>query len=382
MMIRFLEEHKIPGAALAVSKDGRLVYARGFGYADRDAKTAVQPHALFRIASVSKPFTATAVLHLVDQGKLHLEDHPFELLGLRPHLEKGRKVDPRLRRITVLELLQHTGGFDRDKSLDPMFDSIEIAKALQEPPPAKPNAILRFMMGRPLDFDPGKRYAYSNFGYCVLGRVIEHASKERYETYVQEKLLRLIHITDMRIGHSLANEKAPGEVKYYAGNKTVPAVVGAIGKPVPWPYGGWYIEAMDSHGGWIASAVDLVRFADAFNAPAHCPLLKPTMVEKMFAPPPGEVGHQDGKPRERYYACGWEIVRIGKAGKFNAFHNGSLDGTSSLLVRRSDGLNWAVLFNTRNAGNKKEPADLIDPLIHQAADAIKEWPNRDLYPKR
>jgi N-acyl-D-amino-acid deacylase len=382
MMIRFMEEHKIPGAALAVSKDGRLVYARGFGYADVDAKTSVQPAALFRIASVTKPFTATAVLHLVDRGKLHLDDRPFELLGLKPHLEKGARIDPRLNRITVRELLNHTGGFDRDKSFDPMFDSIEIARALGEPPPAKPNAIIRYMMGRRLDFDPGKRSAYSNFGYCVLGRVIEHAGKQPYERYVREQILEPINIRSMRIGHSLLAERVPGEVKYYA-NGTAPAVVGAIGKPVPTPYGSWYLEAMDSHGGWIASAIDLVRFADALNDPNHCPFLKPKTWETMFAPPPGEVGHLNGgKPRDRYYACGWDVARFGKAGKFTAYHTGGLDGTSTLLVRRPDGLNWAVLFNTSNAGNKKAPVDLIDPLVHNAADQVKDWPKKDLYPKR
>jgi N-acyl-D-amino-acid deacylase len=382
MMIRFMEEDKIPGAALAISKDGRLVYARGFGYADVDSKTAVQPTSLFRIASVSKPITATAVLHLVDRGKLRLEDRPFELLGLKPHLEKGARIDPRLNRITVRELLNHTGGFDRDKSFDPMFDSIEIARALGEPPPAKPNAIIRYTMGRRLDFDPGKRYAYSNFGYCVLGRVIEHAGKQPYEQYVREQILEPINIRSMRIGHSLAAQRVPGEVKYYASG-TTPAVVGAIGKPVPPPYGGWYLEAMDSHGGWIASAIDLVRFADTLNDPARCPLLKPKTWQTMFAPPPGEVGHlKDGKPRDSYYACGWDVVRLDKTGQFNAFHTGGLDGTSTLLVRRADGLNWAVLFNTSNAGNKKPPADVIDPLVHRAADQVKDWPKKDLYPKR
>ena len=93
----------------------------------------------------------------------------------------------------------------------------------------------------------------------------------------------------------------------------------------------------------------------------------------------GAVGHnKDGKPKDNY-ACGWSVawgLRI------NTWHTGALDGTSTLLVRRADGLNWAVLFNTRNGGGKNEPSGLIDPLVHKAADQVKEWPRKDLYPKR
>ena len=162
----------------------------------------------------------------------------------------------------------------------------------------------------------------------------------------------------------------------------MPAVVGTIGEKVPVQYGGWYLEAMDSHGGWIASAIDLVRFADSFNDPERSPILKPNMMAQVFAPPAGAVGHEKGgKPKEVYYACGWSVRRVGDR-QMNTWHTGSLDGTSTLLVRRSDGLNWAVLFNTRSAGGKNEPSGLIDPLVHKAADQVKEWPKKDLYPKR
>src|SRR5262245_6313948 len=120
MLSKFLADHKLPGVAAAVAKDGRLVYARGFGHADREHHEPMHAGALFRIASLSKPVTAAAVLHLVDQGKLKLTDHVFDVVGLAPHFERSGRPDPRLRRVTVLECLQHTGGWDRDKSLDPM----------------------------------------------------------------------------------------------------------------------------------------------------------------------------------------------------------------------------------------------------------------------
>src|SRR5579862_790307 len=89
LMTGFMREHKPPGAALAVTYHGRLVYARGFGYADLDKREPVDPVSLFRIASVSKPFTAAAVMHLVENGRLKLDDRVFSILKLKPFLEPG-----------------------------------------------------------------------------------------------------------------------------------------------------------------------------------------------------------------------------------------------------------------------------------------------------
>jgi hypothetical protein len=148
-----------------------------------------------------------------------------------------------------------------------------------------------------------------------------------------------------------------------------------LGEPVPLPYGAWCLESMDAHGGWLASAPDLVRFAAAFDDPRHCKILKSKSIEILFARPPGAAGYQrNGKPRDAYYACGWMVRPVGDKGKANTWHSGSLPGTSTLLVRRHDGLTWAVLFNARNSAKKVEPASAIDPLLHEAADAVKNWP--------
>jgi N-acyl-D-amino-acid deacylase len=288
--------------------------------------------------------------------------------------------DRRWKEVTVRHLLQHAGGWDRDKSFDPMFRPLVIARELQVPPPAGPEHIIHYMLKRPLDFDPGSRYAYSNFGFCILGRVVERVAGVPYEKYVQQNVLRPLGIRRMRIGGSLAGQRTPDEAVYYDSKKKErPAVVGKLGQRVPVPYGGFYLEAMDSHGAWIASALDLVRFAATFDAPATCKILSPKSIATMFARPEGARGlDAAGRPKRNYYACGWDVWNFGRRG-MNTWHSGSLPGTSTILVRRRDGINWAVLFNSDAGSDGKALAESIDGAMHAAADAVKNWPDINLF---
>lgn len=384
MMRAFVAERKVPGAALAVSRQGRLVYARGFGYADVEARQPVEPGARFRIASISKPLTAVAVLQLVEQGKVGLEDQILDHLHYTPHLEPGATPDPRWKRITVRQLLQHTGGWDRNQSFDPIGRPREILQALKAGPPLTPELLIRYMLGKPLDFDPGTRYAYSNLGYLLLGRLIEKVSGLPYERYVRERVLAPLGISDVQLGRALLSQRAPGEVRHYdALNRTAPAVLGPeFGRPVPLPYGGANLDGYEAHGGWIASAPSLVRFAAAFDVPARCPVLKEQTIRTMWARPEGAAGQEaDGKPKDVWYGCGWSVRRVGADGRVNAWHTGLIAGTSTLLVRRFDGLDWAVLFNTQQDPEKRTLSGLIDPLVHQAAAKVREWPEKDLFPR-
>jgi len=381
-MESFMSTRKVPGGALAVMKDSRLVYVNAYGFADREKQIPVKPDSLFRIASVSKPITAVTVMKLIEQGKLSLDTKAFPLLNLQPAVASFRDPEPRLRDITIRQLLQHTGGWDRDKTFDPMFRSDEIAKATNSPRPASAENIIRYMLSRPLDSNPGTKYAYSNFGYCVLGRVIEKVTGEPYEKFVREKTLAPIGITRMRIGASLDGKQAPGEVRYYMMyGATTKNVFPDAPEIVPWPYGGFHIEAMDAHGGWIASVIDLARFAAALENPAHSPLLKPATFETMYAPPPPPVARKaDGSPESTYYACGWSVRPVGKNGRANYWHNGSMPGTSTVFVRRWDGLTWAAFFNQRSE-DKKLTDEAIDSGLHRAADAVEKWPDHDLFPQ-
>jgi N-acyl-D-amino-acid deacylase len=383
-MTKFVEEHEVPGAALAVVRHGKLAYARGFGLADKEKKLPVKPDALFRIASISKPFTAVAVLQLAERKKLGLDDPVLKHMKLDP--PEGAKLDPRWKDITVRHCLQHTGGWDRAMSGDPIGIPAVIAKALKIEFPVSPEAVVRYTMLRRLDFDPGERYAYSNVGYLVLGRIIEAVSGRKYEEYVRAEVLAPIGVTRMRLGRALPENRPADEVAYHDRQNRTSACVypPRVGERVPIADGAMNVEGFEAHGGWVASAVDLVRFARAFDEPARCKLLSADSIKTMWARPAGAAGFDAGdKPKPAYYGCGWFVRADGPPGRANTFHGGLLSpGTSTLLVRRWDGLSWAVLFNTHAGKDGKTLSGLIDPLVHQAADAVTKWPEADLFEKR
>jgi N-acyl-D-amino-acid deacylase len=258
-----------------------------------------------------------------------------------------------------------------------MFFPVEIAQALGVPAPAEPEHIMRWLSGRPLDFDPGKEYAYSNYGYCLLGRIMEKITGRAYDEYVKAEVLEPLGVTEMCIGSTHASGRKPNEVYYYPLTRFAPSVFQErLHQKVPHPYGAWYLEAMDSHGAWIASALDIVRFATAFLDKDHCPLLTRESIDTMFTRPDAPVSYDDdGQPKPNYYACGWsvDIPRDGKPGQQH--HNGMLMGTAAVMRRRDDGICWAALFNSALGRNDAYVGGPIVAGMDEALASIEKWPS-------
>ncbi|WP_083983890.1 serine hydrolase domain-containing protein [Actinomadura hibisca] len=357
---KFMQERRITAGQLAVVRKGKLLLAHG--YTLGDASLSVQPTSLFRVASLSKPVTATAIHKLVQDGKLKLTDRVATLLGL------STAADPRLKDVTVLRLLQHLGGWDRNVTPDVMFRDLHISRQLGVPMPISRAHVMKYASTLKLDHAPGTVPAYSNYGYLLLGRIIEKASGMSYGAYVQQKVLTPRGIKRMKLGRTLT--RATGEVTYLS-DKTGPTVFDGSAKQVPLPNGAFNLENMDAHGGWLSTAVDLVRFAGIYDAPST--VLNAASIKQAFAKPATGVNASG-----YYYGAGWLVRPV--TGGLNTWHDGSLAGTTSLLVRRFDGLTWAVLFNRRQEGTGASFGE-IDGLLHKAAAGVKAWPTGDLYPK-
>ncbi len=372
VFLDLMADWDLPGGAVAVVKDGRLVLRRGYGLADVEAEEATRWTDRFRVASVSKPVTSAAVMSLVEEGLLDLDEPAFALLddlqGADPTAEA-----PRLTQITIRDLLQHSGGWDRDASFDPMFFSTQIAAAMGVEAPAEAEAVVRYMRNVPLDFDPGTAYAYSNFGYCVLGRIIERVTGLSYGDAVRQRILDPAGIESMALGRSRLQDRLAGEVRYYGapGQGLTQSVFPGEGM-VPLEYGSFYIEAMDSHGAWVASAPDLARFVEAVDGrPNVADVLTPSAIESMTAQP--QVPTWAGSPY--WYAFGW-LVRPSN-GDANWWHGGSLPGTTAMVLRSWDGFTMVALFNARDP--QAQVGGAVDAALWQARDTVTAWPDYDLF---
>jgi N-acyl-D-amino-acid deacylase len=345
-----LKKYDIPGATLAVMKDGRLVYAEAYGYADESSKEKARPETLFRIASVSKTITAVATLMLVQEGKLSLDDKAFEFLDDLEPLP-GDEPDPRLGLITVRDLLRHSGGWDKDLAGDPQYLSLGIAAHLGTPSPPDARAVIRVWIGQPLQYDPGTRYCYANFGYNVLGRIIEKKTAQSYESSILSRVLFPAGVRRMQLGHSLKEQRASGEGAYHpaAGAEPTDSVFPSLGK-VPQAYGGSGGQPQLLSDETLAVMTEYQGLPGSGQSPSH------------------------------YYALGWNVDSPGTPQE-EWSHSGALENcNATLLTRRADGISYAVLFNTL-------PSDVpaffeeLTPAMRAAVNSVGRWPDKDLFPK-
>lgn len=384
----FVKQHNAAGMTIAVAKDGRMVYSKGFGYSDVPDQKPMQPDALMRIASISKPLTAVTLLKMVEGRKLSLDEPIMPLLESKRYRLAG-SGDQRWNQVTVRQLLQHAGGWDRDISPDPMFQVVEITLAKKLRRPAGKTDILRYQLTQPLDFDPGERYAYSNFGYSVVGRAMEVVGDAQYEALVKRLVLDPCGMTKTKLGRTRLKDQAEEEVRYHMQTAAfhtpfwaTPAKARAGTKPVihpsvEEPYGRWDLEVMDAHGGWISTAPDLLRFVVALDA-TDKPLLAESSRKLLVQRPE----FSDDEPV--WYGMGWQVRQKrssaeGSLNKHNIWHTGALAGTSTILVRRNDGFAWAILFNTDRSTNGERLASLVDSQMHKAVAKVDVWPDYDLF---
>ena len=167
-----MESQHIPGLSLAVVRGGAVVHAKGYGSASLELNVPVTPETVFQIGSITKQFTATAVMMLVEEGKVGLEESVTHALEGLPDAWEC---------VTVRHLLDHTSGI---KSFTGIPDVMARLTFL----PASRDEVLVLIAEEPLEFAPGERYAYNNTGYYLLGHIIEKASGQPYADFLQGRI--------------------------------------------------------------------------------------------------------------------------------------------------------------------------------------------------
>jgi CubicO group peptidase (beta-lactamase class C family) len=330
-----LADYSVPGISIAIAKEGRLVFAKGYGWAKEAPEVKMTPKNVFRLASVSKPITSVGIMRLVEQGKLQLADKVFgsgSILG-NAYQTNGQPYKQWVTDITVDHLLHHTAGGWGNAANDPMFQQYALDA----------NQLITWTLQNILLMNaPGTNYAYSNFGYCILGRVIEKVTGLSYEEFIKSEVFIDGEFT-MNIGGDTLADALPNEVQYYD-----------AGNPYAYP-----VRRMDSHGGWVGSAIDVVRFGvrnDGFVSKSD--LLTPATFTTMTT----------GSAANPGYACGWARNNVP-----NYWHDGSLPGDRTILVRTASQFVWAALANSRN------PEPQLDAMMWAINAAVPSWPNHDLF---
>jgi CubicO group peptidase (beta-lactamase class C family) len=289
-------------------------------------------------------------------------------------------LDARVHDITVRMLLRHKGGWDRTVSPDWMFEYGAAAATMniEQGADARRVTCLDMMFyaltEQMLDFDPGSNGAYSNLGYCILGRVIEALTGLSYSQAVAEHILTPAGIpgSEFYIGEALLDHVPGHEAEYscYKDDTTEPCSnqvrAHSVFPESPFvtsPYGAFSLETMDSHGGWVTTPRALLKFMKAVFPP-HCGsedqspcLLSDSSVAEILDVSDGYA-----------YGLGFSVNEWG-----NYWHTGALSGTASILVMANTGNAWAVVFNKRDGvggftGN-------YDALMWDAVGCVESWPS-------
>jgi len=359
----FLRQWNLAGMSMAIVKDGKLVYAHGFGYADVDSQKVVEAGNLFRMASVSKLITAVGIMKLVEKKLISLDSKVFGPHAILKDSIFNKVVDKRLYDITIRQILAHSGGWSLAYG-DPAFNSLVVLEKTGESGAATLDSYFRFIASRKLHFTPGTRSSYSNMGYMFLSKVIEAVSHKSYEDYIRNDVLIPNGIYDMHIGKSYMENRRPNEVKYYEAEESalIPCFDGS-GKLVPKPYGGNPIELLSSAGGWIASSIELAKLMVMIDGLKSYPdIISHSLINQMV---------DDTKTKG---PLGWKVVK--KNGDWT--RTGSMAGTSAIMKRQENSFCWVVLINSSSWKGPRLPA-YVNYMMGKIEKKKLNWPKEDLF---
>ena len=334
----YLRKYRVPGISLSISKDGSLKYSKAFGFADPMKKEPLTTKHRFRIASLSKSITSVCIFRLIEQAKLSLTDKVFGKSGLLAERFNKVRKNTYLEEVSIEHLLTHRVGNWDNEDDDPMFLNNKMTHD---------ELIYWTLERRVLTRHPGIDYKYSNFGYCLLGRVIEEVTKKSYEDAASDLVFKPCGMTSLDLTGNTLKERRPFEVIYCDQNGYDPY--------------GFNFRRMDSNGGWISTSEDLARFlvhVDGF--PTKPDILNSDSINVMTT------------PSNSGYAKGWCVNRSN-----NWWHNGSLQGSLSFMVRADNGFCMVALINSRRW---KSPMDGdLDKLTWDMIGQVNRWPSIDLF---
>lgn len=362
---RFRNKWEIKGISLAITRHDSLLYAKGFGWADEEVGAKMETSSMMRIASASKLVTATAIMKLVEQGRLRLDSKVFGEKGLLNDTAFTNAMrDRRMVDITVDDLLQHKGGFTLGAG-DPMFNTADIMEVKHlKTPPTNPE-LVKIVLGRRLGFTPGSGRRYSNFGYMLLSLVIEKVTGMSYWDFVTKEILEPAGAYRFRPATNYYTERHPDETKYYGPDTVKVKEFNGSRRMVDRVYGGSNVNGLMGAGGWIATPSDLARLVASIDGdPGVKDILSPGSVAQMT--------YHDGEDKQ---TRGW----TDSDGKGKWTRTGTLGSTHVLIERFPDGECWVFSTNSgvwTGHNFSRDLARLVDRLRQRYG---ADLPKRNLW---
>ena len=331
---RYLKRWEINGAQLVITRNDSLLYARGFGMADKERGIRMEPNMLMRFASVSKLITAVGIMKLQEMKKLKLNEKVFGEKGiLRDTVYNNSIKDQRYYDITVEQLLRHQAGFNNYAG-DPVSSTryIMMQNHLKTPPDHP--TLLKILLKRHLGYTPGEGKCYSNLGYMILSMIIEKKSGMKYENFMQKYVLHPAGCYDMHIAGTYLKDRRPNETKYYMHQGSIPVYeYNNSGRLVEKCYGDTDLPRLSGAGAWCGSAAELSRFIASIDGLPHVKdILNKKSIEFMTRE---QADHQ--------YSIGWNYTP--KSNK-PWIRTGSLAGTSAIVLKYPDNQCWILITNT------------------------------------
>lgn len=333
--------YNIPGASLAISKNGKLVYVKGYGKANITTGENVTKNSLFRLASVSKTYTGIAIMKLIQDGQFTLESNVFGPSGILGNDFGTLPLNSNVLNMKVKHLLQHTSG---------SWGSATGGDVIDQNPNYTYKQLFDWILDtRPNPNTPGTTYDYTNVGYSLLGRIIEKKSGKTYINYIKQDILAPIGVTTTNIAGKTVAEQKPNEVKYYGQGNDAPFTY-----TIAFP-------RRDADGGLIATATDVLKLITATDGFTTRPdILNSSTITSYTTPSAVNSGYANG---------------IGIWSAENVWYNyGSLPGTRTGFMRHNNGMCVALLLNSR-----VDPSGNENPFVFAMQDLLLDFVKNTSY---
>lgn len=306
----------IPGLSLAVIKDGKIIKAEGYGFANVELNVPVRLETVFKIGSLSKQFIATGIMLLVEEGRISLDDHVSKFLAGTPETWKE---------ITVRHLLTHTSGIVLEA---PGFDSLKIQSDAD---------VIKTAYPLPLRFVPGEKWEYCNLGYFALAEIIHKVTGKPWSDYLSEHVFKPLAMYATRT--TTNTELVPNRASGYVWTE------GRLENAHP-------IFALRPSGAFLSSVLDLAKWDASLYTDR---ILKQSSREQMWQTLI-QINSGSNGSAAIFYGFGWEITTPA-VGHRKIFHDGALTGFRSVIARFvDDKLTVVILTN----GNSAQPVPMAD----------------------